>query len=44
MTSGETTAPAEGAAWTAAASGWVEHWDGSYRFENRFRSLIAAVP
>jgi SAM-dependent methyltransferase len=28
MTSGETTAPAEGAAWTAAASGWVEHWAG----------------
>jgi hypothetical protein len=29
MTSARTTAAAEGAAWSSAASGWVEHWAGS---------------
>jgi 2-polyprenyl-3-methyl-5-hydroxy-6-metoxy-1,4-benzoquinol methylase len=28
MTSARTTAAAEGAAWSSAASGWVEHWAG----------------
>ena len=53
MTHGErpSSAAEEGAAWSATAALWDEHWaaaprrrdDGSYRFHNTFRWLLAAA-